>query len=306
MVNNSTIYNISLAGNPNSCLLKIQDHSIGSLLDTGADISLIHTKIFNKLKNKPNIIRDQPKIQSVHGGALSVEGYIDLPFTLRKQSLAQKCYIVDGINRNMILGRDFLKQNGARIYFDLGSLRIGKTYVRLEEDIHISSILRLTRKILIKLKTVNVCTVMINKGFNIQRCGLIKISGLNSGYLREEPGLIIGETIAKVSNPRKVPIILFNQSDKFFHFRRGTVVGQGEYLQEHDIKSVNEINKDNAEFMVNIDAPEEHKNKIEKIISSNRNLFAQKDTELGHTETVKMRLDTGGILLLKIGLIDFL
>ena len=81
--------------------------------------------------------------------------------------------------------------------------------------------------------------------------------------------------------------MLFNQSDKFFHFRRGTVVGQGEYLQEHDIKSVNEINKDNAEFMVNIDAPEEHKNKIEKIISSNQNLFAQRDTELGHTERLR-------------------
>lgn len=45
--------------------------------------------------------------------------------------------------------------------------------------------------------------------------------------------------------------------------------------------------------MANIDVPEEHKNQIGKIISSNRNLFAQKDTELGHTETVKMKLDTG-------------
>lgn len=101
--------------------------------------------------------------------------------------------------------------------------------------------------------------------------------------------------------------MLINQSDKFFHFRRETVVGQGESLEEHDIKSVHEITcKDHAEFMANIDVPEEHKNQIKQIISSNRNLFAQKDTELGHTETVKMKLDTGGIFLLKIGLIDFL
>lgn len=216
-----------MAGNRNSYLLKIQGQSIRSLLDTCADISLIHKKIFKKLKNKPKIIRDKPKIQSQSGGALSVEGYIDLPFTLGKQSLTQKLYIVDGINRNMILGRDFLKQNGVRIYFDLGYLRIGKTYIRLEEDFHISCILRLTRKIRIKPKTVSLCTVRLNKGFNIQRPGLIKISGLNSGYLSKEPGLIVGETIAKVSNPRKVPIMLINQSDKFFHFRRGTVAGQG-------------------------------------------------------------------------------
>jgi hypothetical protein len=35
----------------------------------------------------------------------------------------------------MILGREWLKQNGVRLYFDLGYLRIDKTYVRLEEDI---------------------------------------------------------------------------------------------------------------------------------------------------------------------------
>jgi hypothetical protein len=43
----------------------------------------------------------------------------------------------------MILGREWLKQNGVRLYFDLGYLRINNTYVRLEEDIHISSLLRL-------------------------------------------------------------------------------------------------------------------------------------------------------------------
>lgn len=34
------------------------------------------------------------------------------------------------MNRNMILGRDWIKQKGVRLYFDLGYLRIGKTYVR--------------------------------------------------------------------------------------------------------------------------------------------------------------------------------
>jgi hypothetical protein len=48
----------------------------------------------------------------------------------------------------MILGREWLKQNGVRLYFDLGYLRIDKTYVRLEEDIHISSFLRLYLPIL--------------------------------------------------------------------------------------------------------------------------------------------------------------
>ena len=45
------------------------------------------------------------------------------------------------MNRNMILGTDWLKNHGVRIYYDLGCIRIGdKNYVNLEEDIHIASV----------------------------------------------------------------------------------------------------------------------------------------------------------------------
>jgi hypothetical protein len=54
----------------------------------------------------------------------------------------------------MILGREWLKQNGVRLYFDLGYLRIDKTYVRLEEDIHISSLFFLTNFVRCYMKVI--------------------------------------------------------------------------------------------------------------------------------------------------------
>ena len=39
--------------------------------------------------------------------------------------------VVNDMNRNVILGRDWLKENGVRIYFDLGLLRINNVYVKL-------------------------------------------------------------------------------------------------------------------------------------------------------------------------------
>ena len=52
--------------------------------------------------------------------------------------------MVRDLNRNMILGLDWLKSNSVRIYFDLKSLRInGKTYVNLEKDIHVASTVRM-------------------------------------------------------------------------------------------------------------------------------------------------------------------
>ena len=59
-------------------------------------------------------------------------------------SVSQDFYVVRDLNRNMILGLDWLKSNNVRIYFDLKSLRInGKTYVNLEEDIRIATTVRM-------------------------------------------------------------------------------------------------------------------------------------------------------------------
>ena len=48
------------------------------------------------------------------------------------------------MNRNILLGRDWLKQFGVYMSYDLGCIRTGKSYAKMEEDIHISSLATLT------------------------------------------------------------------------------------------------------------------------------------------------------------------
>ena len=47
-------FKISLSGNRNSCLIKIGKHRLRSLVDTGAECSLMHRRIYDQLKDKPN------------------------------------------------------------------------------------------------------------------------------------------------------------------------------------------------------------------------------------------------------------
>lgn len=62
--------------------------------------------------------------------------------------LSHNFYVTEGLNRCVILGRDWLKMNGVRIYFDLGCLRIKKKkYVKLQENIHILFLVRINLKI---------------------------------------------------------------------------------------------------------------------------------------------------------------
>ena len=49
------IFKIEFEGNPSSCVIKINKQKFRALLDSGAEVSLIHTKVYKSLKNKPTL-----------------------------------------------------------------------------------------------------------------------------------------------------------------------------------------------------------------------------------------------------------
>ena len=121
-----------------------------ALVDSGAEVSLIHSRVFVSLKDKPKVFKKKAHLQSVN------EGCANIAIQIGKTEVTQLFYIVKDMNRNAILGKDWLTQNGVRLYFGLGSLRIGKCYVSLEEDIKIASIVRCAKDAVLKPQTVNV------------------------------------------------------------------------------------------------------------------------------------------------------
>lgn len=80
-------FTISLAGNPNSCIVKIGNIRIMSLMDTGADISLINKRIWQNIKNKPKLICELPCIKSVNGDSLKIEGCSNFEFKIGNLTL---------------------------------------------------------------------------------------------------------------------------------------------------------------------------------------------------------------------------
>ena len=66
--------------------------------------------------------------------------------------------VASGITKNVILGKDWLSKFGVRIYFDLQKLRVGKTYVPLQPDIHIHAIVRLKDNLVVQPQTLYTCT----------------------------------------------------------------------------------------------------------------------------------------------------
>jgi hypothetical protein len=72
-----------------------------------------------------------------------------------------------------------------------------KKDVRLEEDVHISSLLRLYQKTIVKPQSVTVCSVKLNQGFDVANADLLEILPLDSGLLDEEPGIVVFRSLVK-------------------------------------------------------------------------------------------------------------
>lgn len=89
---------------------------------------------------------------------------------------------------------------------------------------------------------------------------------------------------------------MVNTTNKTFKFKRGTAIGRiNTVLEENIVCLENQINKvqldeeDNFEINVLL----EYKARIQKLINKNKEIFASKDSELGHTDTVQMEIETG-------------
>ena len=98
------IHHVNLNSNPNSTVIRINKTKIRALLDSGADISLLHERIYRSIKGLPPLKKTKVLIQSVHGDSMEVSGSVDLQFNIGNETLEQTFYIVPDMNRNCILG----------------------------------------------------------------------------------------------------------------------------------------------------------------------------------------------------------
>ena len=97
------IFKIELAGNPNSCIIKINKQKFRALLDSGAEVSLIHTKVYKSLKNKPQFKKQTALLQSVKGDSIDVDGCTLIEYEIGREKQEHEFFIVPQMNRNIIL-----------------------------------------------------------------------------------------------------------------------------------------------------------------------------------------------------------
>ena len=291
-------YDVLVAGNPSSCLLKIEKQTFRALLDSGADCSLIHYDVYKNLKHKPKLCRQNVVLNSVNGENLNVKGSIDLEFQIGKVKMTQMFFVVVKMNRRIILGRDWLKQRGVRVYYDLDCLRVDGCYVPLQEDIHITSVVRLQGKTKIAPQSSILCKAKVRRDSRFPSSGIFQVSSITEGFITKDPGLLVTNAVSRMFGNRCVSIMVVNSTNKMMTLRKGCPIAKIEQVNNMDIFEANQCNVKTpaSETKIDfdtVDAPSQHKPRLIKLLKKNADLFAQTDSELSHTDTVKKKIDTG-------------
>ena len=290
-------FKISVSGSPNSCLVKVGKQRIRTLVDTGAECSLMHRRIYDQLKDRPKLLNKKVCLQSANGTELKCDGCVNVQICIGGTEMSQDFYVIRDLNRNMILGLDWLKTHNVRIYFDLKCLRInGKHYVNLEEDIHIASTVRMKKTCLIKPQTALICHGKVRENPDLPVGQTYEISQIDRGFIVNQPGLQIINTVSTLAGDRSLPLLIVNNTNKFIKIYRHGLLAKITGIQ-NNVSTVNSVIKnDQSKDKLNLndlDVPQQYRSKIEKLVLQNQDLFANKDSELGHTETVKMQVDVG-------------
>lgn len=287
-------YTLYATDNPSSCLISLENKKYRTLVDTGAQTSLIHRRVYQSLAFPPRLIKKNVTLQSVTGQTLTVDGCVTLTFKLAGLKIEHTFFVVSDLNRNIILGRDFLQQNQVRLYFDLNKMRIKNNYVDLEEDSHIASLVRLKNKLVVRPQTMIVCPGKVNRNFKSNGMSQIQLSAVSRGYVANEPGLLVANVVTELRRARDIPLMIVNNTDKFIRLRRGCVVARADLVPKEMVNplgrecaSVEQTEKLN---LSEIDTPLEFKGLVSELVETNRDLFAAKDKELRCTDTVEMHI----------------
>ena len=100
-------------------------------------------------------------------------------------------------------------------------------------------------------------------------------------------------------------MFLINNTNKHIWLRKGSTIGKIEEVKECNFVNVNDLEPMGTtnfpqgklgsfdDLKQKIIVPINHREIVEDLIEQNVDLFAEKDTDLGKTNTIKMSIDTG-------------
>ena len=276
----------------------VSNKLISFLVDTGAGVSLLNGRVWDKIK--PSTVSVEPGVRQnlvgVDGHAIQVRGSVKIPVTISDRIFEQTFIIADGITAEGILGMDFLED---KCVFDVAKRQI--TFKQLEP---------LSLVPPAPAVTVTVSNVALEKTITIPASCEIEV--MARLYSEGGPWLVEGKQRSDILVARAVvtplrnsiPVRIVNTTTMPVTLYQGTNMATAELIEEVSISSVTEtddsrqVPHDTNKKEVSMEVPlpagltELQKEKFLALLSRYADVMAVNSDDLGCTNILTHRIET--------------
>ncbi|XP_062616134.1 uncharacterized protein LOC134277851 [Saccostrea cucullata] len=225
---------------------KIENHPISMLVDTGASVTILSSKVFENLDLKKgiNLTPSLVKLTSANGERILVRGECPMKITVGDKTVTHN-FLVANILNKCILGIDFMQQNACDILVKKMKFKIKGVEVPCVNsenlDIPFCKVL-LAEDIEVPLNSEFIAPGKIENPLFTSRGARVE----PTEKFVEKHELLIPKTLVKVEG-EVVPIRYINCNDHSVKIHKGTVLATIENVEDmsENTETVNTLCNDN-------------------------------------------------------------
>ena len=266
--------------------IKLNKITFIAIIDTGSTCSIINTKTYEKLKEKPRE-KIGPKIRLMDRTLVKLDKVLTIEIDVDNEIIFQDFYLYDKLKYGVLFGLDFCRISGITINFsNIETFDWMKSDFISEKS---KSDVRLKKEYFLCRESVQ--SVECHLSFNV---------GL--GYFKpdkritEEYQLVIQETLIEttdecsiiVYNPKSINVILFN------NMKIGTLwsIVELRYIEENLLLDTEKDEKEfsSKDFIIGSSA-EEEKLQVLDVLENNRDLFGDSVKQIGRAINVEHEIN---------------
>ena len=136
--------------NQGHTVVKVNGIPVNALIDTGAQVTLLHASVFRRFQNAPTLRPVEIRLNGVTGHQLDVLGTADLELVLQDETCRFPVHVTEDLHVDFIMGLDLLRHLKVSLDLDKNVLQLSNTAQVLPI---IRSPARLARSFVLRLKS---------------------------------------------------------------------------------------------------------------------------------------------------------
>ena len=274
---------------------------IKALVDTGAAVSVIDENFLKEIYQghlPPLQKHSSGDVKTVSGAPLPVSGRFTTTLEIANGLYSSTFLVVRDLTYDALLGRDFLRANGAVINLKDSTLQLEESIARPHSEG--ACPVRVLYNCVIPASSEAVIPAYLDQTYTPGDVGFVEASP----RLIERYQLQGAASLVTVSADHTVPFRLINPTRKPVTLYRGATLGTfsqtDESLQVFSLSTKTEPTKEpQAEVpdvpvdLANADLTDSQKTELQRLINEYRDVFALSPQELGRTNLVQHHINTG-------------